>query len=234
MHALSGILAVLYGRKAGGGSTRVDVSLIETAMGLMAYNLQSYWIKGTEPQRAGSSHESLCPYQVFEAADGPILIGVANDNPWRKFCGVAGPDDIVAYPHFATNPARVENRAATVAKVGAAIVKHPVAWWLERLSALRVPCAPINGPAKLLAEPHTAASGVVLSADHPVIGPLQTVAQPVVFNGEARRMNVPPPLHGEHGEAILEEIGLSAEAIADLQSRGVLRLPDRGSDDVSY
>lgn len=226
MHALTGILAALYGRKSGAGGSRVEVSLFETAMGLMAYNLQSYWIKGVEPARAGSSHESLCPYQVFEAADGPILIAVANDNLWRRFCAVAGLDDIAGDPDFATNPARVANRTETVSLVQSAVAKWPVAWWLRELSAIRVPCAPINGPAKLMDEPHTAASGMMLSARHPAVGPLRTVAQPVRFNGGKRRMDVPPPAHGEHGHSILTELGLSSRDIAALASKGVVRLPD--------
>lgn len=234
MHALTGILAALYGRKSGAAGSRVEVSLFETALGLMAYNLQSYWIKDVEPARAGSSHESLCPYQVFEAADGPILIAVANDNLWRRFCGVAGLGEIVADPRFATNPDRVANRAETVRLVQSAVAKQSVAWWMRELSAIRVPCAPINGPAKLMREPHTAESGMVLEAGHPATGLLRTVAQPVRFNGETRRMDFPPPAHGEHGHAILTEMGLSPEAIAALASKGVVQLPDAPSETASH
>mgnify|MGYP003681898483 CR=1 FL=1 len=104
IHALTGILAALYARKSGQGGQIVEVSLFETAMGLLAYNLQSFWQRGVQPDKCGPSHESLCPYQTFEASDGIVMIGVANDNLWRKFCAIADLDGIRDDPRFATTP----------------------------------------------------------------------------------------------------------------------------------
>ena len=233
LYSVIAIQAALRHAEATGEGQHIDMALYDTQISVLGNQNLNYLVSGVSPIQMGNAHMNIAPYEVLPVRDGHFILAAGNDGQFRRFCGVVGLDALPDDPDFATNPARVENRAATVARVSAAIVRHPVAWWIEQLSALRVPCAPINGPAKLLAEPHTAASGVVLSADHPVIGPMQTVAQPVVFNGETRRMDVPPPLHGEHGEAILQEIGLSADEIADLQSRGVLRLPDRGSSDVS-
>jgi CoA transferase family III/MaoC dehydratase-like protein len=85
-HAFSGILASLLERERTGDGGTVKVSLLETAMGLLGYNLQTYWERGVQPAKCGSSHESLCPYQAFDASDGAIMIGVANDRLWHKFC----------------------------------------------------------------------------------------------------------------------------------------------------
>src|SRR5258708_19992774 len=104
VHAFSGILASLYAREKTGKGAVIQVSLFETALGLLGYNLQTFWERGVQPPKCGSSHESLCPYQAFEAADGPIMIGVANHNLWRKFCGVTGLDAIVDDPKFHTHP----------------------------------------------------------------------------------------------------------------------------------
>ena len=95
VHAFSGILALLYAREKTGKGGEIQVSLFETALGLLGYNLQTFWERGVQPPKCGSSHKSLCPYQAFEAADGPIMIGVANDNLWRKFCAVTGLNAIV-------------------------------------------------------------------------------------------------------------------------------------------
>ena len=100
VHAVNGILAALLERARTGKGSAVKASLFDTALGLMRYNLQSFWQTGVQPPKCGSSHESLCPYQAFEAADGPIMIGVANDNLWRKFCAIAGLEDIVDDPKF--------------------------------------------------------------------------------------------------------------------------------------
>ncbi len=226
MHALTGILAALYARRGGAPGRRIEVSLFETAMGMMAYNFQSFWEKGVQPARCGSSHESLCPYQAFEASDGPVMIGVANDNLWKKFCAVAGLDTIVDDPQFRTNADRAANRSATVERVQAAIARKPVAWWDAELAKVKVPCAPINDLKSLLEHPHTQASNIVLSYDHPTAGALNCIAQPVRFDGEARRVDRPAPLHGQHGREILDELGFTTGEIDQLTKRGGVALPD--------
>ncbi|WP_200808649.1 CaiB/BaiF CoA transferase family protein [Tistlia consotensis] len=222
-HALSGILAALYGRAHGGGGRRVEVSLFETAVGLLGYNLQSFWQRGSQPERCGSSHESLCPYQAFEAADGPVMIGVANDGLWRRFCAVAGLEDVVEDPRFRTNAARVEHRAETIACVQAAVARQPVAFWDAELAKVKVPCAPINSLRQMLDHPHTAASGIVLDYDHPIAGPLKSVAQPVRFSGVERGVTRPAPALGQHSDEVLRDLGLSTEEIDALSAQGVIR-----------
>ena len=225
MHALTGILAALYARRGGAGGRRIDVNLFETALGLMHYNLQSYWIKGSQPTRCGSSHEALCPYQAFEAKDGPLMIGVANDSLWRKFCGVAGLEDIRDDPRFATNAARVENRAATIARVQTALAERPIDHWIDALSAIRVPCAPINDLDSLMTAAQTKASGAVMELDDIVPEARRSVAQPVTFDRLPHHPGRRPPHHGEHGVAILEEVGLSRKEIEDLLKDHALVLP---------
>lgn len=227
IHALTGILAALFARARGQPGRRVEASLFETAMGFMAYNLQSYWIRGVQPARCGSSHESLCPYQAFEAKDGPVMIGVANDSLWRKFCKVAGLEDIVDDPRFRTNPDRAANRAETVTIVQAAIARQTVDWWNRELAAIRVPCTPINSLDRLMAEPQTAATGILLSYSRPEFGEARGVAHPVSFDGHRRQADRPPPAHGEHGAAILSEIGFGPDEIEALAQANVVHLPGR-------
>ena len=222
VHALSGILAGLYARQVTGKGTYVQASLFETAVGLLGYNLQSFWQRGVQPQKFGSSHESLCPYQAFEAADGPILIGVANDNLWRKFCGVAGLGAIVDDQKYKTNAARVANRPETLAFVSKAIAAKPVADWYAQLSAIGVPCSPINTLDQLMASPHTAATGIVMDYVHPTAGPLRSVAHPVRFTGNERHVERPPPALGEHTEQVLLELGYAQGDIERLRSAEVV------------
>ncbi|WP_156395938.1 CoA transferase [Bosea sp. Leaf344] len=216
-HALSGILALLYQRAMTGKAGTVNVSLYDTAMGLLGYNLQTYWEKGVQPPKCGSSHEALCPYQAFEAQDGPIMIGVANDHLWRKFCAAAGLEAIVDHPHFRSNADRVRNRSATLVHVQTALAARTVAHWHEALSRAGIPCSPINSLAQLLAHPHTAASGIVLDYEHPTGGRLKGIGQPVRFDGEPAQPGLPPPDLGAHTDAVLAEIGFSAADIASLR-----------------
>jgi crotonobetainyl-CoA:carnitine CoA-transferase CaiB-like acyl-CoA transferase len=222
VHAFSGILALLYAREKIGKGGTIQVSLFETALGLLGYNLQTYWERGVQPPKCGSGHESLCPYQAFEAADGPIMIGIANDNLWRKFCAVAGLDAIVDDPRFRTNADRAAHRKETIGHVQPAIAQHPVAYWNDALVGAGVPCAPINSIAQLLEHPHTRASGIIVEYEHQAAGRLKGVGHPVLIDGAERQAGLPPPMHGQHTDEVLIEMGLSSETIGELRQARIV------------
>jgi crotonobetainyl-CoA:carnitine CoA-transferase CaiB-like acyl-CoA transferase len=94
--------------------------------------------------------------------------------------------------------------------------------WIALLASIGVPCAPINTLRDLLDHPHTAARGIILDYEHPELGPLKTVAQPIVFDGAERKVTRPPPLHGTDSRAILTEIGYAAETIDRLVKDGMV------------
>ncbi|KAG1467337.1 hypothetical protein G6F57_013064 [Rhizopus arrhizus] len=131
--ALSGILAALLARSQTGVGQYLDVSLLDTSLGLMSYMAQNYWRTGKIPQRMGTGHPAMCPYQAFRAADGDLMLGVGNDAQWQRFCAVAGLQDYVDAPELASNAARVRNFDATVALVQARIQTRTVAQWLAAL-----------------------------------------------------------------------------------------------------
>jgi crotonobetainyl-CoA:carnitine CoA-transferase CaiB-like acyl-CoA transferase len=221
-HAVTGILAALFERTRTGRGTTVEVSLFDTALGLLRYNLQSFWERGSQPARCGSSHESMCPYRVFEASDGPILLGVANDSQWRKLCNIVGLNDVVDDPRFRTNVDRVAHRRETDDIVQQALSKATVAYWAERLAASGVPYAPVNDLRQLVDHPHTSSTGIIVAYDHPHAGPIRSVALPFVLGTSDRRAGAPPPLHGEHTRDILAEIGFSASQIEELRTDHVI------------
>ena len=221
-HAIIGILAALMERQTTGKGATVRTSLFDTALALQRYNLQGFWQTGTQPAKCGSGLESMCPYQAFEALDGPIMIGVGNDNLWRKFCPVAGLEEFVDDPRFRTNPDRVNHRAATVSLVQAAVAKQPVAYWYERLSAVGVPCSPINGFRDLVDHPHTQGSDVIVKYEHPAAGPIQSVGAPYQFNDEPRSAGTPPPLLAQHTHEVLAQMGIADAEIERLKSLGIV------------
>ena len=222
VHAFSGILASLLAREKSGKGASIQVSLFDTALGLLGYNLQTFWERGVQPAKCGSSHESLCPYQAFEAADGPIMIGVANDNLWRKFCAVAGLKSIVDDPKFRTNANRVTHRAETLDHVQSAIATRTVGQWNAALTEVGIPCSPINTLAQLLEHPHTRANKTIMQYDHVAAGRLNCVGHPVTFVGEERSVGLPPPMLGQHTDEVLKEMGLSPETIEGLRREDVV------------
>ena len=137
-HAVIGIMGALMQRDKTGGGVKIEASLFDSAVGLLGYFLQNYWLRGTDPERPGSGHESLCPYQAFETADTPIILGIANDGFWRAFCNLA--EDI----RFATNGDRVANRAVLIPLVTAILARRSRAEWLAELATRGIPCSPVH------------------------------------------------------------------------------------------
>lgn len=222
MHALTGILAALYERHESQQGQKIEVSLFDTATAFLGYFLQGFWERGTEPEKPGSGHESLCPYEIFPASDKPLILGVANDNLWRKFCDIAGLQKYVDDPRFNTNANRVKHRKETVELVRKAISQRPCSDWIGQLDAAGIPCSPLNNLGDLSSHPHTAAVEMIRTYDHPVLGKIKTVSQPIRFEGSRTPMRRPAPMLGEHTAQVLAELGMSEEDIEDLKNRNVV------------
>jgi formyl-CoA transferase len=222
LHAVTGVLAALFARQRGRTPPLVEVSLFDTALGLLGYNLQTFWETASAPARNGSRHDSLCPYQAFEASDGPVMIGVANDGLWRRFCQVAELQGIVDEPRFCTNVDRVAHRDETVARVQEAVGKRPVAYWWTRLLEVGVPCSPINTIEQMLMHKHTAASGMVLESETASGDSLRGIAQPIRLAGVRSEVRRLPPTLGQHTQEVLEELGYAAAQISELRCQRVV------------
>lgn len=227
LHALAGILAALHARERTGEGCTVEASLFDTATGFLGYFLQNYWERGTEPEQPGSGHESLCPYQVFDTADKPLILGVANDSLWQRFCAMADLQAICDDPRFATNAARVAHRAETLAYVEEAMRRRRRAEWLQALDDAGIPCSPLHTLGELSAHPHTRESGMVFDYAHPTLGVLSSVAQPLRFDGARTSLRRPAPRHGEHTLEVLREMGFGDQEIKAMQAAGVAGPPDQ-------
>lgn len=232
MMGVSAILAALMERDKTGKGTHIELTLLDTAMSLMAYLAQNYWLTGTKPIPMGSGHTSLAPYQAFSASDGDMMLGAGNDAQWRKLCEALGLDEYANDPRFATNPARVSNSAETVKLVQDVIATNTVAHWLDVLGTAGIPCAPVHGIDQALSHPQLEARKLVVKPDHPSLGPLPLVGFPVVFNGEDRETPMPPPLLGQHSADVLKSLGYDDEAITDLAGRGVVGLQQNETVDA--
>ncbi|MDB5849275.1 MAG: coA-transferase family protein [Rhodoferax sp.] len=230
LYALAGILAALYERTRTGRGARVEASLFDTSVGFLGYILQGFWKTGREPQPPGSAHDSLCPYEVFDTADRPVLLGVANDVLWRKFCAVAGVPALAEDERFRTNASRVAHRVETVATVSALLARRSREDWMAALSAAGVPVSPVHSLGEMVAHPHTSEVAMVQRYSHPVYGELNTVAMPVKLDGQRSRTDRPAPLLGQHTHDILRELGYDDAAIGALAEAGAINLARTGQE----
>ena len=227
LHALIGILGGLLERARTGQGVKVDASLFDTSVAFLAYFLQGFWQRGTEPVRAGSGHESLCPYQVFDTADRPMILGVANDSLWIKFCQLASVPELALRPEYLTNADRVAHRAQCVSEVAALMRTRQRDDWLKVLEQAGVPGSPVHSLGELSAHPHTQASQMVY--EYPGIDgrTLKGVSQPLRFDGERPGGRERPPSLGEHTREVLTEMKYTDQQIADLLELGVVQASSR-------
>lgn len=221
-HAVIGILSAALRRAQTGQGAFVEVSLFETATHFVSYLLQAYWASGVLPKKLGCEHPALVPYQPFTTADKTILIGIANDALWARFCSAFSLDQWIVDPRFHTNKARCENRAQTVAIVQNVAVEWEADALLTKLIEIGVPCAPINTIADLAAHEHTRARGIVIDYKHPTLGMINAVAQPIQFDERPRTAGTPPPELGEHNRAVFEMLGYTPEKIEAIEAAGAL------------
>ena len=222
LHALIGILAKLSERERTGAGGTVEAALFDTATSFLGYFLQGYWERGTEPEKPGSGHESLCPYEAFDTADQPLILGVANDHLWRLFCRVAGLEAACGNAQFSTNAARVQNRGATVTLVRAALKQRPRDQWIELLGAAGIPCSPLHTLGELSAHPHALASGMLTQFHDVQLGTLRSVAQPLRFDGERTMIRHAPPLAGSSSRDILAAAGYTPQQIQEMAAAGII------------
>ncbi len=216
-HAVIGVMGALMQRERLGCGVKIEASLFDSAVGFLGYFLQNYWVRGTEPERPGSGHESLCPYQAFDTADAPIILGIANDGFWYSFCEIAGRADLAFDPRFATNGDRVANRTVLVPIVAAILAGRSRAQWLADLAACGIPSAPVHTLGELSDHPQTEQSGMILHD-----GAFRTVASPLRADGNRPALRMRPPTLGEHNHAVLTELGYSQDRIDALIAGGVV------------
>ena len=223
MYASIAICAALAHRARSGKGQHLDLALLDSQIALLAYQNTNYFATGKPPRRIGNLHPNIVPYQPFRASDGEVILACGNDNLYRKFCAAAGCAELAEDPRFATNGKRVENRDELTRLLGAIFARRTKKEWVALLDAAGVPNGPINDIAQVFDEPQVRARGVRIEVAHPVAGKLPMVASPMRFSGTPLEHKVPPPLLGEHTEAVLRELlGKTEDQIARLRESGVL------------
>jgi crotonobetainyl-CoA:carnitine CoA-transferase CaiB-like acyl-CoA transferase len=223
MYAVSAILAALFERDRSGQGQYVDLSLLDTQVAWLANQNLNYLVTGRPPQRQGTAHPNIVPYQAFATADGHLMLAVGNDAQFERFCEAAGAPELAADSRYRSNAERVANRRELVAAVARLMRQRTTREWLDLLATAQVPCGPINDLAQVFDEPQVRHRGLRLDLPHPLAGTAPGVRNPVRFARSAVEYERAPPLLGADTVAVLEgRLGLDPAAIAELAARGVI------------
>jgi crotonobetainyl-CoA:carnitine CoA-transferase CaiB-like acyl-CoA transferase len=225
MYATVAILAALRHRDATGEGQAIDMALLDTQVAMLANLGANYLVTKKAPRRAGNAHQNIVPYQVFEVADGHLILAVGNDNQFERFCAVASCPELAADQRYARNAGRVRNRDTLVPLLADRLRQRKRAEWLAALEAAKVPCGPINDLADVFADPQVLHRGMVAQLPHPHSDALQLVNSPLKLSVTPVQLRRPPPLLGQHTDEVLAEIGIDADERHRLRSRAVIGPP---------
>jgi crotonobetainyl-CoA:carnitine CoA-transferase CaiB-like acyl-CoA transferase len=211
------IVAALLERARTGKGGIVHTSLYETALAWMGVHIAELSASGVPPRRHGSGAPQVVPYEMFETADGSLMVGAGNDELFAKLCDMLDRAQWNRDQRFRTNPDRVENRSALSAMLRAIFLTQPTSRWRERLDAAGIPNAPLRHLSEVMTDEQTVSLGIL---QHSPRTGLTTVGVPIQFDGEREKAGRPAPRLGEHNQQLLAKALKRADLALDRDPGG--------------
>ncbi|MEX0368689.1 MAG: CaiB/BaiF CoA transferase family protein [Ruegeria sp.] len=194
IYAVAGVLAALHQRESTGRGQHVDMALLDVAVAVTANQALNYLTTGKAPERMGNAHVNLAPYQVFDCADGHIIIATGNDRQYQRLCRVLGLDDMAEAQEFLRNKDRLANRRVMIARLNGATAQWAKVDLLAACEAQSIPAGPINTLDEVMADPQVVARGMQVELDG-----VPGVRSPFVFSDAELALHRPAPKLGEDG-----------------------------------
>ncbi len=220
LHAMIGIQAALYAREKTGTGQHIDISLLDSQVSVLANQALNYLVSGKVPQRLGNQHPNIVPYQVFETADGHMIVAVGNDRQFTEYCRIIG---VAADPKFASNRGRVEGRGELIPLLATAMKRQTTAHWVGAFESDSIPCGPINTIDQVFEDEQVKARGLLRQLVGVDSRTVPTVSSPIVFSSTSEKVIRPSPLLGQDTHAILSGVlGLSSSEANGLKVKGVV------------
>lgn len=216
-----GVLAALQARQTTGRGQHVDISMLDAQISLLNYMATMYFLSDEIPDKLGNAHFVHVPYNTFPCQDGFIIIAVITDNFWQNLM------ELVPLPELNTpenkgQPGRWKNQEIINHKLSQVFQTNTQAFWIEKLSGARIPCAPVNNFAQALSADQIVARKMVIEVPHAQGGCVKMPGNPVKLSDTHEDSYSPPPLIGEHTEEVLTALGKTKEEILCLQESGVI------------
>ena len=220
LFATYAMLAAYIGRQATGKGQYIDASLFDSAMAFSVWDISQYWGTGEPPEPLGTANRMSAPYQAVKASDGYFVMGATNQKLWTQLCGVLARQDLLADARFKTISLRLANRPALIEALEVSFAKKTSAEWVDEFLDVGIPAGPILSYPQAFESEHGRHRQMRLEIDHPVEGKVPNIGFAVKLSATPQQVRLPPPLLGEHTEAVLAELGIGAEERAALEAQG--------------
>ena len=217
------IAAALFTREKLGVGQKIDTSLLEAEVACLINVGSNYLVEGNIPRRWGNAHPSIVPYQSFRTEDGYLVIGVASEGIWRRFCQAIGRAEWADDSRFEKNSNRVENRSLLIGLLAEIFLSRSTDEWLKLLNSAEVPCAPVQTVDQVFKAPQVLHREMLVQVEHPTAGTVRMAGIPVKFSLTPASVRLPPPLLGQHNEEVLESwLEMNDKEISELKRKTVI------------
>ena len=224
LYSCIAILSALRFREKTSKGQQIDVSLLDSQVSWLSYVAQSYLISKVIPMRLGNDHPSIVPYQTVKAKDGLMVIAIANDNQFKKFCQFAKLDSLFLDEKYKTNSKRVKNRKPLNVILKKVFIKKTIRQWVDGLVKLNVPCGPINNIKQVFDDPQVISRKMKISMKHKKFKKnIDLIASPINLEKSPVAYKKSPPVLGEDTNEILKKfLKLENDEIKQLRKEKII------------
>ena len=218
-----GILSALRHRDQTGEGQLIDVGMLDCQVAILENAMVRYFSTGDIPRPLGRRHPAITPFEVFESADGYVVIAIGNNELWRKFCEHVGHPELIDDDRFNTNALRTENHESLFPILAEIMCHRTTDAWVKALEAIGVPCGPVNTVDKVANDPQVLARDMIAEVEHNTTGTVQIPGIPIKLSETPGQIDAPAPNLGEHtSEVLIDLLGLGAEEVNQLKQNGIV------------